>query len=389
MSLTEINQLKGAAASALGQGDYRRASHLFDRVVAGGGEDAGSWFGWSVAHRHLGEVAEERRALERALQLDPNYVPALISLGDMRVRAGDQRAAASYYGAAVRVGRSLPSMPADWRSGVERAISETRRIAAVFESHLRASLKPQGLGQPGTERFGRAMDLLLGKRRIYLQEPKHFYFPELPQIEFYERERFPWIAALEAATPQIRDELGALLADRRAFEPYIKPQANRPVFANPLLNDPAWSACYLIKDGNAVTAVAGRCPATMTALQAVPLCRIADRTPSVLFSLLQPGTHIRPHHGFTNARLICHLPLLVPGDCRLRVGNEVRAWHPGQVLVFDDSIEHEAWNRSQELRVVLLFDIWRPELTALERSLVAAALASVKQFEGGQDGWRD
>ena len=104
----------------------------------------------------------------------------------------------------------------------------------------------------------------------------------------------------------------------------------------------------------------------MSALQQVPLCTIAGRTPSVLFSLLRPGTRIRPHHGFTNARLICHLPLIVPSDRALRVGNETRAWREGELFIFDDSIEHAAWNLSKELRVVLLFDVWRPELSDKE-----------------------
>ena len=119
------------------------------------------------------------------------------------------------------------------------------------------------------------------------------------------------------------------------------------------------------------------------------LCRIAERTPSVLFSLLRPGTRIRPHHGFTNARLICHLPLIVPGECALRVGNQIHPWREGELVVFDDSMEHEAWNLSKELRVVLLFDIWRPELTDAERVMVAATLEAVSRFDGSQGAWRD
>jgi aspartyl/asparaginyl beta-hydroxylase (cupin superfamily) len=103
-----------------------------------------------------------------------------------------------------------------------------------------------------------------------------------------------------------------------------------------------------------------------------------------LFSLLRPGVRIPPHTGYTNARLICHLPLIVPEGCGLRVGNEVRAWTTGETLIFDDSIEHEAWNSSDRLRVVLLFDIWRPELTEEERKLVATLLAAVGTFGGGE-----
>lgn len=140
-----------------------------------------------------------------------------------------------------------------------------------------------------------------------------------------------------------------------------------------MLDNPDWTACYLWKNGSAVAEVQQRCPRTVAALARLPLATVPGRAPNVLFSLLRPGAHIPPHHGFLNTRCIVHLPLIVPASdppCRLRVGAETQAWQEGQVLIFDDSFEHEAWNPSAELRVVLLFEVWRPELSALERELV-------------------
>jgi aspartyl/asparaginyl beta-hydroxylase (cupin superfamily) len=103
--------------------------------------------------------------------------------------------------------------------------------------------------------------------------------------------------------------------------------------------------------------------------------------PSALFSRLAPGARIVPHHGAVNTRLICHLPLIVPPDCgALRVGNYERAWREGEAFVFDDSMEHEAWNPSARERVVLLFDIWRPELTDEERHWVSQMLQAVDAY---------
>ena len=165
------------------------------------------------------------------------------------------------------------------------------------------------------------------------------------------------------------------------WAPYIEGETRLPKSnANPLLYDPNWSAFYLIKDGSEVALNTRRCPATMAALRRLPLCR-TGRTPVVLFSLLQPGTRIRPHHGFMNARLICHLPLIIPEACALRVGNETRAWREGEVVLFDDSVEHEAWNLSKELRVVMIFDVWRPELSEKERTLVDAMFDAADQFD--------
>jgi len=386
---SERRALRDAAFAALGSGDYRVASERFARLLASGAADAAAWFGLSMAHRHQGAAGEENEALERALTLDANYLPALIRKGDLHVQRGNERAACSYYGAAARLSAAHPAWPPEWHREAQRAAAVAREIAGRFEAHLLETLAANGLNEAGTERFARALDLLLGKRQMYLQQPKYFYFPELPQIQFYERRDFPWAAALEAATPRIRAELQALLASGSGFEPYIRRVPDRPNFGNPLLENPAWSAAYLVRDGLEVAANAARCPDTMAALGAVPLCRIAARTPAVLFSLLQPGTRIRPHHGFTNARLIGHLPLLVPEGCALRVGNETRPWREGELVVFDDSMEHEAWNLSKELRVVLLFDVWRPELTDRERALVAATLSAASRFEGSQGAWSD
>jgi aspartyl/asparaginyl beta-hydroxylase (cupin superfamily) len=100
----------------------------------------------------------------------------------------------------------------------------------------------------------------------------------------------------------------------------------------------------------------------------------------VLFSLLRPGAHIPPHHGMLNCRLICHLPLIVPPGCWLRVGSETREWEDGKLLIFDDSIEHEARNDSDETRIILLFDVWRPELTEQERAGVSAMFDAIDEY---------
>ena len=154
-----------------------------------------------------------------------------------------------------------------------------------------------------------------------------------------------------------------------------------------LLNNPAWSACYLWKKGALVENNAARCPNTLAALQHVPMPSIQNRCPSVLFSVLRPGAHIPPHNGLANTRLICHLPLIVPKGCRFRVGNETREWVEGKAWLFDDTIEHEAWNPSKETRVILLFDVWRPELTAHEQTLVTRMFEAIDAHTGERPAW--
>ena len=95
-----------------------------------------------------------------------------------------------------------------------------------------------------------------------------------------------------------------------------------------------------------------------------------------MFSLLAPHTHIPAHTGVANTRLVCHLPLIVPPGCRFRVGESVREWREGEAFVFDDTIEHEAWNDSDKLRVVLILDLWPPALGEAERAAVSAVIAA-------------
>jgi aspartyl/asparaginyl beta-hydroxylase (cupin superfamily) len=122
----------------------------------------------------------------------------------------------------------------------------------------------------------------------------------------------------------------------------------------------------------------------MAALNAVPLETIPDRSPFALFSKLRPGAWIEPHTGFMNTRLVCHLPLVVPEGCSFRVGNETRGWSVGELMVFDDTIEHEARNAGREDRVVMIFNIWRPELSSEERGLVSALIAGIGHFDDVQ-----
>jgi aspartyl/asparaginyl beta-hydroxylase (cupin superfamily) len=147
-----------------------------------------------------------------------------------------------------------------------------------------------------------------------------------------------------------------------------------------LNNSPDWSAFHLYKMGELVPENAAKCPKTIEVLKHAPQPDQPGRTPAAMFSLLKPGTKIPPHNGTTNCRLVTHLPLIVPEQCGFRVGNETRAWVPGKAWVFDDTIEHEAWNNSDKLRVILIFDVWHPRLSQAERTMVTAMTAGMNEF---------
>jgi aspartate beta-hydroxylase len=379
---TDVKATITAGFDALWRGDLPTARDFFTRAIESGKAEPNAWYGLSVVQRKIGTPAEEHAALDKSISIDPRHIPALIAKGDLYARSGDLPSATSYFHAVLKLGAAMPSPPVELRQEMQRIEALCQRFAQEYEAHLLAAVNKAGAGKPGSERFTHAIELLQGKRQIYFQQPKHFFFPELPQIQFYDRRQFPWSRSLESKTDAIRAELlGVLAGGAPDFEPYVQPEEHRPNFnTKGLLNNADWSACYLIRNGVEVAEMATRCPTTMAALREAPLCRIEGRTPSVIFSALRPGARIPPHNGYTNIRLICHLPLIVPGNCGLRVGNETRPPRVGELVVFDDSIEHEAWNNSNELRVILLFDIWRPELSAEERAQVAATLECIDRF---------
>ncbi|MGJ3629041.1 aspartyl/asparaginyl beta-hydroxylase domain-containing protein [Sphingomonas sp. MMS24-JH45] len=128
-----------------------------------------------------------------------------------------------------------------------------------------------------------------------------------------------------------------------------------------------WSACFLWEYGERNDEVCARCPETDAMLEALPAHRVPGKAPNAFFSVLRPNAHIPPHTGVTNTRAIVHLPLVVPPGCGFRVGGETRLWREGEAFVFDDTIEHEAWNGSDDIRIVLIFDVWNPHLSIGER----------------------
>lgn len=217
-----------------------------------------------------------------------------------------------------------------------------------------------------------AIDAALGRRRVFTNQCAGLHFPFLPADEFFARDHFPWMPALEAATDAIRAELEDLLTrGDTGFVPYVSMPAGAPVTQwTPLDNSLAWGAYYLWRYGQPVEAALKRCPATAAALAAVPRAELPSRAPTAFFSLLRPHTRIPPHTGVTNARAIVHLPLIVPPGCGFRVGGETREWKVGEAFAFDDTIEHEAWNDSDELRAVLILDVWNPHLTETERVML-------------------
>ncbi len=383
VSSQQARRLAESGLEALRRGDAAAARRAFEQLVAHGAADADAHLGLAYACVTLHDPAAARRAVDASLALDPNNLRALSLKADLLLAEGDAAAAAGFYEAAVSSVPEGTSLPEPLQREVERARAMHERLSATLASDLRSAL-----GAPASPRFAQALDILFGTRQIYHQQPRHFYFPELPQVQFFDRSAFPWLDQVEAATAEIREEMLGVLSDGSAFVPYLQSDPRRPPKqGGGLLGNLDWSAFYLWQHGQVVAENAARCPRTMAALAGAPLTQMAGRSPAALFSQLRPGAHIPPHHGFVNTRLIVHLPLVVPPGCTFRVGNETREWVEGRAWVFDDTIEHEAWNRSDRTRVILLFEIWRPELSDAERAQVSSMFEAIDRQRGTAQEW--
>lgn len=378
---TQVLTQQGLAA--LRAGDAQTARDRFEQAVVINQTDVSTWLGLAFACGNLGDSKAKLAAVDKALALEPRNLRALLFKADHYDQTGESRKALAFYQGALNVAQQTEQLPQDVQAGLQRAKTVSDRLTAEYEAYLLDRLSSQGFRRgTSSSRFEQSVDIAFGKTQVYYQEPTRYYFPGLPQIQFYERASFPWLDTIEAATDDIRAELQNLMQDGDSFKPYLQTDTSAPEFNDSgNVDNPDWGACYLWQQGELIPDNAARCPKTVKALESAPFPDVPGQSPNALFSKLNPNTRIPPHVGMLNTRLICHLPIMVPENCgALRVGNQVRSWVEGEALVFDDSIQHEAWNESNQTRVVLLFDIWRPELSEEERRLVSTMMEAVHMY---------
>ncbi len=365
-----------AGLAALGARDMAGAAGHLRRAAAALPREAMNWVALSQAELALGNRGAAEAALEVQLELAPRDIGALLMRGLMREQAGDARAASSFYKTALNQAGADGRVPPPLTALLDHARVYLRQAEGSFEAHLL-----EALDDDLSPVMSEAVELLLGKRELYFQQPSVFYYPGLPQKRFYDPAQFPWLEPMLAMVPAMQRELADVLAaGAEGFAPYVHANPNRPAPNNPLLDSQDWTAFHFWRSGAVVEESAARCPATMEALSHAPLVRTPGRSPNAHWSRLLPGAHITPHFGMLNTRLICHIPILTAPQCWLRVGSERREWIDGVPLIFDDSIEHEAKNDGPQQRVILLFEIWRPEIEAADRAAISRIFEAIGTY---------
>jgi hypothetical protein len=374
------------AARATAAGDFATAQALLEQLVVREPGLLGAWLNLAAVRRQREQFGGALDALRGALRVDSRNFPALLMSASILERLGRGTEAAHAY--AVAIAQAPPDQALD--VATQRALAHGRElhgrhVAGQRDFMLeRSAAARRDCSAEGQRRLEAFIDTSLRLRRRFTQSPTDYFYPGLPNIEFWDRGEFPWLEALEAATPDIQAELAEVLrTDQAGFSPYVHYPEHAPLDQWRELNhSPMWTAWNFFEGGKPDMARQARAPKTAAAIALIPQPAVNGRSPAALFSALRPHTRIPPHTGVANFRLLVHLPLVLPGNCFFRVGGETRPWRLGEAWVFDDTIEHEAWNDSDQLRVILICDLWNPRLRADEREAIARVIAASDEFTG-------
>ena len=392
----QVEALNAVGLWLLRSGNRAEAQRHFDQALSAEPDSALTLNNVAQAHHGAGDLGAAVAAYRRALAVKPDLYVARLALARLLEEQGNPPQALPQYFRAVTDAqaegrwRSRESTPPALQPLVEHAM---RQIDSGRRALLDAVIAPlhQRFGRDELRRVDECVEAFLGLRRMQptdaRQKPRFLWFPGLPAAPFLDTARVPELRELEAAAGTIRAELLQVLDGGQ-------PARREAVFGDPELakanlagsrGEPAWNGYYFYRHGEKREDNHRACPRTAAALEALPLCRVRAHGPEVLFSVLSPGTHLLPHTGVTNTRVVGHLALIIPEDCALRVAGEEYRWSEGRAVLFDDTYLHEAWNRSAQRRVVLIFDLWHPELRPAERLATQALVEAIGDFRSAAE----
>ena len=193
-------------------------------------------------------------------------------------------------------------------------------------------------------------------------DPGEEFVEGLTADNWWDTDKFSWVAPLEETAPLIRKELETVLAEQELFKADSNFQQ---------MMGTGWTAFRLQRMGEWNEDNMKKFPLTTKVVQGLNI-PLAVR--GVMFARQQPGSGVQPHTDGRNFILTCHLGVKVPPPpqgksegCWIKVGGEKRVWENDKAVVFDTSFTHETGNDTEEDRFVLIIDFWHPELSAEER----------------------
>jgi tetratricopeptide (TPR) repeat protein len=354
----------------MARGDVRQAQSLLE-LAAQRGRDASTLLRLATVRRSVGDFPGAMKCAVAAVELEPrNFIMCLL-LGSLREAMGAFHAAERAYRAAW----NHAPLDLSFQPMIATQLERARKFVAAASQWRNQMLnwRGDGLSMEEDRRMRGFRTNLLENLDAGPLVPPAYIIPGIKPKRYFDASAFRGIAELERATDAVRQEFLALAADKN--EQLADRLSGLHASEDEHGRGGQWSMIPLIRNGKLVENFASRCPRTMELAQGLDLPKLSLISPSLYFSVLEPRSRIPPHTGITNARIIAHFPLIVPENCGFKVGGELRRWEPGKALVFDDMTTHEAWNGSDRIRVVLIADLWRPELSLAERAAVTELMS--------------
>lgn len=384
-----IGALSFLGMRAFQQGDYETSRKLMQRAVEAQPDSPVFQQNLGMAYHAGGDRRRALACFNKTVSLQPDAALPYFYIGQVLQEMKRLPEAIAAYRKGMQIDPQLASAHAmDNAPPLIRELS--RQAAHAFERH-KVDLQKQAMerllksaGEPAPARLAQFLEQQFQQTTPDyahpLQRPSFNYYPGLTPRPWFERGEFDWTEAVESAFGDIREELAAVLEQQGELKPYVEHSGYTPEEWKKLSGSADWNSYHLLKGGEPVAQHCEQCPRTLAALELAPLVRAQGHAPEAFFSILAPGAHIPPHFGLANTKVAVHLPLIIPNDCAIRVGDETRTWREGECLIFDDSFEHEAWNRSDATRCVLIFEVWNPELTEIERQAIQTLIKTADNF---------
>lgn len=373
------------AAHALRRGAFAASATHGEQALKADPDDVQAHAVLGDALRRLMPLEHAERALRDILDEQPQAYTSGLHHAWLLERRGDAHAALLGYLRSIRIAQSHglwrddASTPPWLRELVQHAMQQAQSgRRRIFHDLLGGMI--ERYGRDGMTRVSDCLAMYLGETpTVYAdprQQPTFLYFPGLPIAPVFDRSQLSFADEYEARMPAIREEMYSVLAGSQGIEPFHYDLTREQ--RETMTRGAAWDAYFFDRDGVRLQQHHAACPQTSATLARLPLDHIRDHGPEVCFSILRPGAHILPHRGVTNTRSVLHLGLTIPDDCALNLLDvgEVH-WQAGRCFAFDDTYVHEAWNRSDSTRVILLADIWNPHLSEVERAAVADLIAAI------------
>lgn len=335
------------------------------------------------ASEKIGKLDDALVAYRRAAASHPGSALSYLFIGSVQQEKNETESALKAYGLSFALDKSILFLHE--KPNIPPFIAERSRRAGAMVEKKFADLQAKALDELET-----ALDADLSRirktcwyithqgelpYRDRLQQPEGNYIPGLDPEPVFKKEQFEWGEQLEAQYSEIREEILANLNldTDDDCRPYLAGGMNAGHPLSGLSGDRNWSSVHLYQEGVANDAALKRFPKTAAALASVTHTTRDGLPLEIFVSVLKPKTAIAPHFGLTNAGITVHLPILIPeGDAAIRVGKEKHSWREGELFFFDDAFEHEAWNNTDKLRIVLIFEVWNPNLSKAEQTALDA-----------------